>query len=71
MSERQADAKNAPVSYLRDVVSPADAGITPAMLAAGVERLSELLEAGTSSRFVVSEIFQAMVAAREQTQAIR
>jgi len=34
--------------------------ITPEMIEAGVSRLAELLEAGTGSAYVVSEVFQAM-----------
>jgi hypothetical protein len=36
--------------------------ITPQMVEAGVERLCELLQAGTGSAFVVSEVYQAMKA---------
>lgn len=36
--------------------------ITPAMIEAGVERLGELTEAGTSSAYVVEEIYRAMKA---------
>jgi hypothetical protein len=38
--------------------------ITSAMIDAGVTRLSELLEAGTGSAYVVSEVFLAMDSAR-------
>ena len=42
----------------------ADLEITPAMIEAGTDRLVELLEAGTGSAYVVSEVFQAMWKAR-------
>jgi len=38
--------------------------ITRQMIEAGIERLCELLEAGTGSAYVVSEVFQAMMDAR-------
>ena len=42
--------------------------ITPAMIEAGVSRLVGLLQAGTSSAYVASEVYLAMasVAQREQ-----
>ncbi len=43
-----------------------DAVITPEMVGAGVERLLELLEAGTSSAYVVEEVFRAMAMAAPQ-----
>lgn len=54
MSRRQADA-------------PAEGNeleISPEMIEAGVDRLDELLEAGTSSAYVVSEVYRAMDSAR-------
>jgi hypothetical protein len=41
-----------------------EATITPAMIRAGMDRLAELLEAGTGSAYVVSEVFLAMERAR-------
>ncbi len=42
----------------------ADPQITPEMERAGVARLGDLLEAGTSSAYVASEVYLAMEAAR-------
>ena len=53
MLERQAGDDYAPTT------------ITPQMIDAGVERLSELLQAGTGSAYVVSEVFGAMDLARK------
>jgi hypothetical protein len=38
--------------------------VTPAMIEAGVVRLGELTEAGTSSAYVAEEVFLAMASAR-------
>jgi hypothetical protein len=38
--------------------------ITPAMERAGITRLADLLEAGTSLAYVASEVFEAMESAR-------
>ena len=38
--------------------------ISPAMIAVGVERLNDLLSAGTSAAYVVEEVFLAMAEAR-------
>lgn len=40
--------------------------ITREMVEAGVTRLSDLLEAGTGSAYVVEEVFQAMLKARRE-----
>jgi hypothetical protein len=47
----------------------AEIEVTLQMIEAGVDRLCDLLEAGTGSAYVVSEVFQAMWKARVGTVA--
>lgn len=47
-----------------DLEATHDVEATPAMIRAGVARLSDLLEAGTGSAYVVSEVWAAMERAR-------
>ncbi len=46
-----------------DTAIAGNPALTPAKIEAGVERMGDLLEAGTGSAYVVEEVYQAMVAA--------
>ncbi len=48
----------------KETGAPDEIEITPLMIDVGVNRLCELLEAGTGSVYVVSEVFRAMDLAR-------